>query len=279
MPSSFPAPTDPGKRTARASDLVLLNSPDDVPPAPRGSGDHHPIRVLIADGQPVVRAGVHALLENENDIVVVGDAADGDEAVVTAREVRPDVVLIDADLPGRDVLEVMQLIVDDSEHPSARVLLLAAHDTDECLFGALRAGASGFLVKNTEAIDLVEAVRVVAAGEALLSPGATGRLIAEFTSQPQAHLPSDEQLEDLTPREREVMTLVATGLSNAEIAERFVISRATVKTHVSRTLCKLDVRDRAQLVAVAYQAGLVHPGHSRALRLAPPTAHPALVAA
>jgi DNA-binding NarL/FixJ family response regulator len=278
MPLSSPAATDTGKRTARASDLVLLNSPDDLPPAPRGSGNH-PIRVLIADGQPVVRAGVHALLESENDIVVVGDAADGDEAVVTAREVRPDVVLIDADLPGRDVLEVMQLIVDDSEHPGARVLLLAAHDTDECLFGALRAGASGFLVKNTEAIDLVEAVRVVAAGEALLSPGATGRLIAEFTSQPQAHLPSDEQLQDLTPREREVMTLVATGMSNAEIAERFVISRATVKTHVSRTLCKLDVRDRAQLVAVAYQAGLVQPGHSRALPTAPMTALPALVAA
>jgi DNA-binding NarL/FixJ family response regulator len=277
MPLNFPARTDAATRNARTSELVLLDTPADVAPEPRGSAAH-PIRVLIADGQPVVRAGLHALLEAENDIVVVGDAADGDEAVVIAREVRSDVVLVDADLPGRDVLEVMQLIADDSEHPGARVLLLAAHDTDECLFGALRAGASGFLVKNTEAIDLVDAVRVVAAGEALLSPGATRRLIAEFTSQPQAHLPTDEQLDDLTPREREVMTLVATGLSNAEIAERFVISRATVKTHVSRTLCKLDVRDRAQLVAVAYQAGLVHPGHSRAL--APvPTARPALVAA
>jgi DNA-binding NarL/FixJ family response regulator len=277
MALSFHTPTGADGRNARASELVLLNTPDDVPPEPRASRGR-PIRVLIADGQPVVRAGVHALLEDENDIVVVGDAADGDEAVATAREVLPDVVLVDADLPGLDVMEVMRRIVDDPEQAGARVLLLAAHDTDECLFAALRAGASGFLVKNSEAIDLVEAVRVVAAGEALLSPAATGRLIAEFTSQPQAHMPSDEQLEDLTPREREVMTLVATGLSNAEIAERFVISRATVKTHVSRALCKLDVRDRAQLVAVAYQAGLVHPGHGRALQ-STPTARPALVAA
>jgi DNA-binding NarL/FixJ family response regulator len=277
MAPIFPAPTGADGRNARASELVLLDTPGDVPPGPRASGGR-PIRVLIADGQPVVRAGVRALLEDENDIAVVGDAADCDEAVAVAREVLPDVVLVDADLPGLDVLEVMRRIVDDPEQAGARVLLLAAHDTDECLFAALRAGASGFLVKNSEAIDLVEAVRVVAAGEALLSPAATGRLIAEFTSQPQAHMPSDEQLEDLTPREREVMTLVATGLSNAEIAERFVISRATVKTHVSRTLCKLDVRDRAQLVAVAYQAGLVHPGHGRVPQ-STPTARPALVAA
>jgi DNA-binding NarL/FixJ family response regulator len=277
MALSFPAPTGAHGRDVRASELVLLEALDDVPPDPRAIGTR-PIRVLIADGQPVVRAGVHALLEAENDIAVVGDAADGDEAVAIAREVRPDVVLIDADLPGLDVLEVTRLIIDDPDQGDTRVLILAARDTDDCLFAALRAGASGFLVKNTDPIDLVEAVRVVAAGEALLSPGATGRLIAEFASQPQAHLPSDEQLEELTPREREVMTLVATGLSNAEIAERFVISRATVKTHVSRALCKLDVRDRAQLVAVAYQAGLVHPGHSRAAR-STPTVRPALVAA
>jgi DNA-binding NarL/FixJ family response regulator len=277
MALSFPAPTAARERDIRASDLVLLEALDDVPPDPRMIGARS-IRVLIADGQPVVRAGVHALLEDEDDITVVGDAADGDEAVAIAQEVRPDVVLIDADLPGLDVLEVTRLIIDDPDQAGARVLILAARDTDDCLFAALRAGASGFLVKHTEPIDLVEAVRVVAAGEALLSPGATGRLIAEFASQPQAHLPSDKQLEELTPREREVMTLVATGLSNAEIAERFVISRATVKTHVSRALCKLDVRDRAQLVAVAYQAGLVHPGHSRASR-STPTARPALVAA
>jgi DNA-binding NarL/FixJ family response regulator len=208
---------------------------------------------------------------------VVGDAVDGDEAVAVAAEIRADVVLLDADLPGLDVLEVTRRIVDDPEQDGPKVMILAARDTDECLFAALRAGASGFLVKNTEPIDLVDAVRVVAAGEALLSPSATGRLIAEFASQPQPHLPSDEQLEELTPREREVMTLVASGLSNAEIAERWIISPATVKTHVSRALCKLDVRDRAQLVAVAYQVGLVHPGHGRALRSVP-TARPALVA-
>jgi DNA-binding NarL/FixJ family response regulator len=278
-------PTVAGRPDARASELVLLERPldhdvrslDDVRSEPRAIGAR-PIRVLIADGQPVVRAGLHALLEGEKDIVVVGDAADGDAAVAIAAEVRPDVVLLDADLSGLDVLEVTRLIIDDPEQAGAKVMILAARDTDECLFAALRAGASGFLVKNTEAIDLVEAIRVVASGEALLSPGATGRLIAEFASQPQPHLPSDEQLEELTPREREVMTLVATGLSNDEIAERLVISRATAKTHVSRALCKLDVRDRAQLVAVAYQAGLVHPGHRRA-RLALPTARPALVAA
>jgi DNA-binding NarL/FixJ family response regulator len=262
---------------ARASDLVLLDPLDDVRSHPRPIGTR-PIRVLIADDQPVVRAGLHALLSGEKDIVVVGDASDGDEAVAIAAEVRPDVVLLDADLSGLDVLEVTRLVIDDPDQAGARVMILAAHDTDECLFAALRAGASGFLVKNTEAIDLVEAIRAVASGEALLSPGATGRLIAEFASQPQPHLPSDEQLQELTPREREVMTLVATGLSNDEIAERLVISRATAKTHVSRALCKLDVRDRAQLVAVAYQAGLVHPGHRRE-PLAFPTARPALVAA
>lgn len=261
---------------ARASELVLLEPPDDVASQPR-LGGARPIRVLIADGQPVVRAGLHALLEDEKDIAVVGDAADGDQAAGIAAEIRADVVLLDADLPGLGVLEVTRRIIDDHEHRGARVMILAASESDECLFAALRAGASGFLVKNTEAIDLVEAVRVVASGAALLSPGATERLIAEFASQPQPHLPSDEQLERLTPREREVMTLVATGLSNGEIAKRFTISHATVKTHVSRALCKLDVHDRAQLVAVAYQAGLVHPGRSRPRALS--AARPALVAA
>jgi DNA-binding NarL/FixJ family response regulator len=282
MALSFAAPTIADEPHVRASAL-LLRDPLDVPPEPPAIGrepravDARPIRVLIADGQPLVRAGLHALLAGAKDIAVVADAVDGDEAVAIAREMRADVVLLDADLPGLDVLEVTRRIVDDPEQAAARVMILSSRDTDECLFAALRAGASGFLVKNTEPIDLVEAVRVVAAGEALLSPRATGRLIAEFASQPQPHLPSDEQLEELTPREREVMTLVATGLSNAEIAERWIISPATVKTHVSRALCKLDVRDRAQLVAVAYQVGLVHPGHSRALRSLP-ISRPALVA-
>jgi DNA-binding NarL/FixJ family response regulator len=276
MALSFPAQTDADERNARASDLVLLDKLDREPPERLQIGAR-PIRVLIADGQPLVRAGLHALLEGAKDIAVVADAADGDEAVAIAAEIRADVVLLDADLPGLDVLEVTRRILEDPDQAGARVMILATHDTDECLFAALRAGASGFLVKDTDPIDLVEAVRAVAAGEALLSPGATGRLIAEFASQPQPHLPSDEQLEELTPREREVMTLVATGLSNAEIAERWIISPATVKTHVSRALCKLDVRDRAQLVAVAYQVGLVHPGHGRALRSIP-TLRPALVA-
>ena len=259
----------------RASELVIVDTPDG-PPDLRAVGER-PIRVLIADGQPVVRAGLHALLEGEDDIAVVGDAAGGDQAVAVAGELRPDVVLLDADIPGLDVVEATRLLV-DAPDGGAGVLILATRETDECLFGTLRAGASGFLVKNTDAIDLVEAVRVVAAGQALLSPGATERLIAEFASQPQPHLPNDEQLDELTPREREVMALVATGLSNDEIAERFTISRATVKTHVSRALCKLDVRDRAQLVSVAYQAGLVHPGHSRTPR-ALQSARPALVVA
>jgi DNA-binding NarL/FixJ family response regulator len=276
MALSFAKSTAADEPTVRASELVLLDPPD-VPPELRAIGAA-PIRVLIADGQPVVRAGLHALLEGEKDIAVVGDAADGDEAVAIAGNVQPDVVLLDAEIPGLGVVDVTRRILDAPEQAGARVMILATRDTDECLFAALRVGASGFLVKNTEAIDLVEAVRVVAAGQALLSPGATGRLIAEFASQPQPHLPGGEQLDELTPREREVMTLVATGLSNDDIAERFTISRATVKTHVSRALCKLDVRDRAQLVAVAYQAGLVHPGHSRVPR-ALPTARPALVAA
>jgi DNA-binding NarL/FixJ family response regulator len=276
MALSFPAPGVAGERSARAPSLALLEPLDDIPAAPDVIGIL-PIRVLIADGQPVVRAGLRALLDGEKDIAVVGQAADGDEALALTVEIGPDVVLLDADLPGIDVLEVTRRII-DPEQAGAKVMILAGSDTDEWLFAALRAGASGLLVKNTELLDLVEAVRVVAADGALLSPGATRRLIAEFASQPQPHLPSDEQLQEVTPREREVVTLVATGLSNDEIAERLVISRATAKTHVSRALRKLDVRDRAQLVAVAYQLGLVRPGHTRTLR-AVPTPSRTLVAA
>ena len=216
------------------------------------------IRVLIVDDQPVVRAGLHALLEDEDDMTVAGIALHGDEAVEMSHELQPDVVLLDAAICGLDVLEVTRRITE--RDTGVRVMILAAQDTDDCLFAALRAGASGFLVKDTEAVDLVGAVRVVAAGAALLSPGATERLIAAFASQPRPHVPTEAQLAMLTPREREVIALVATGLSNDEIADRLVISRATAKTHVSRALSKLDVRDRAQLVAVAYQAGIVRPG-------------------
>ena len=270
--------SDPGTpRRMRASELVLLESLDDAPRT-RHAVEARPIRVLIADDEPVVRAGLRAMLEVESDILVVADATEGDDAVAKTREVRPHVVLLDADISGLDALEAMRRILDESEQIGVRVMVLASDDTDDFLFDALRAGASGFLPKNSETVDLVEAVRVVAAGAALLSPAATERLIAEFAAHPQPHLPSDEQLEELTPREREVMALVATGLSNDEIAERCVISRATVKTHVSRALGKLDVRDRAQLVAVAYQAGLVRPGQSRALRSVPTTFPTAAVA-
>jgi DNA-binding NarL/FixJ family response regulator len=236
----------PLERDRRQPELVLL--------------DPEPIRVLIADGQPIVRAGFHALLDGERDMIVAAAASTGEEAVALAREFRPDVALLDMNLPGLDGLEATRRILGDPECAGVRVVLLAASDSEEPLFAALREGASGFLVKNTEARELVQAVRVVATGEALLSPGATRRLIAEFASRPQPQRPTPDQLAQLTAREREVMTLVAAGMRNDEIAERFVISPATVKTHVSRALRKLDARDRAQLVAIAYQVGLVHPG-------------------
>jgi DNA-binding NarL/FixJ family response regulator len=227
------------------------------------------IHVLIADAQPVVRAGLRAVLMGESDIAVVGEAADGDQALATAAALRPDVVLLDTELSGLEALEVTRRLVDDLQGAGVRVIILAPRESDACLFAALRAGAGGFLVKDSEPIDLVEAVRVVAAGEVLLSPSATRRLIVEFASRPQPRLPSPEQLAELTARELQVMALVAAGLSNDEIAERLIISPATAKTHVSRALGKLEVRDRAQLVAVAYQVGLVHPAPAPAPGPAP----------
>jgi DNA-binding NarL/FixJ family response regulator len=222
------------------------------------------VRVLIADRQSVVRAGLRALLEGEEDIAVVGEAADGDAAVAIAHEVRPDVALLDAGLSGLDVMEVARRIVEHPRQPPGRVMILGARDTDASLFAGLRAGASGFLVENSEPADLVEAVRVVATGQALLSPSAARRLIAELASRPQPQLPRPEQLGLLTGREREVVTLVAAGLSDDEVAARLMISPATAKTHVTRALAKLDVHNRAQLVAAAYQVGLLQPGHGRA---------------
>jgi DNA-binding NarL/FixJ family response regulator len=239
-------------------------------PGPRG------IRVLVADRQSVVRAGLRALLEAEDEIAVVGEAADGSDAVAKARDVRPDVALLDAGLPGLDVVEVARRIVEHPHRPRVRVMILGARDTDASLFAGLRAGASGFLVEKSEPADLVEAVRVVATGQALLSPSAARRLIAELASRPQPQLPRPEQLGRLTAREREVVTLVATGLSDDEVATRLTISPATAKTHVTRALAKLDVRNRAQLVAVAYQVGLLQPGHGRG---SIPKARLALVAA
>jgi DNA-binding NarL/FixJ family response regulator len=236
----------------RAAPTLVLLEPD-------------PIRVLIADAQPVVRTGFTAMLESERDIGVAAVAGDADEAVALASELRPEVALVALDLPGAGGLEVARRIHDNPESANVNVMILAAHDSDEDLFAALLAGALGFVLKGTEPAELVQAVRVLAGGQALLSPSATRRLIAEFRSRPQPQVPRPEQLDELTAREREVMALVAAGLRNDEIAERFVISPATVKTHVSRALRKLGARDRSQLVAIAYQCGLVHPGARHAL--------------
>jgi DNA-binding NarL/FixJ family response regulator len=227
--------------------------------------DSGTVRVAIAECQALVRGGFHALLEGQADMTVVGEAGDGEEAVAVVERERPDVMLIDIGLPGIDGLEVTRRILDTPALADVRVVILSTSESDEHLFGALRAGASGFLAKDIEASDLVETVRAVARGEALLSRGVTRRLIAEIASHPDPYRPSPEELEELTAREREVMALVARGLSNDEIAERLVISVATAKTHVSRALRKVDARDRAQLVALAYETGLVYPRRVGAL--------------
>ena len=216
-------------------------------------------RVAIADGNALVRGALAALLDAEDDMDVVGEAGDGEDAFALAEHERPDVVLLDLDLPGMDGLETTRRILSEPALEGVRVIVLSVSDADDHLFGALRAGASAFLVKDTQPADLLEAMRAVVHGEALLSRGVTRRLIAEVASQPGGYRPSPEELEELTAREREVMALVARGLSNQEIAERLVISLATAKTHVSRALRKVDARDRAQLVALAYETGLVHP--------------------
>jgi DNA-binding NarL/FixJ family response regulator len=253
--ASLPYPPAVGAESDRSGPALLL-----VEPAP--------IRVLIADAQPVVRAGLASMLGGEPDIGVAGVAGGAEEAVALATELRPDVVLVDLDLPRMGGLEVARRITDDPNSAHVGIVILAADDSDEHLFAALRSGALGFVLKSTEPEELAQAVRVVAGGEALLSPSATRRLIAEFRSQPQPQVPSPGQLEELTARELEVMALVASGLRNHEIAERFVISPATVKTHVSRALRKLHARDRSQLVAIAYQLELVHPP-AHALRSVP----------
>ncbi|HZX02761.1 response regulator transcription factor [Kribbella sp.] len=217
------------------------------------------IRVLLADDQALVRAGFRSLLNAEDDITVVGEVADGAEAVVVARREKPDVVLMDIRMPGTDGLEATRRIGSDPELADVHVVILTTFDLDEYVFEALRVGASGFLVKDTEPVELLQAVRVVARGDALLSPGVTRRLVAEFASRSrQPH--ASKELDVLTEREKEIVALVGEGLSNDEIAARLVLSPATAKTHVSRAMIKLGVRDRAQLVVVAYQTGLVRPG-------------------
>ncbi|MEU6985270.1 response regulator transcription factor [Streptomyces sp. NPDC046324] len=217
------------------------------------------IRVLLADDQSLVRAGFRALLDAQPDIEVAGEAADGEEAAAMARELRPDVVLMDIRMPLLDGLAATRRITGDSGLEAVKVVMLTTFELDEYVFEAIRSGASGFLVKDTEPEELLRAVRAVVHGDALLSPGVTRRLIEEFAarSKPPAAVSG---LDELTEREREVMALVGIGLSNEEIARRLVVSPLTAKTHVSRTMVKLGARDRAQLVVLAYESGLVRPG-------------------
>ena len=218
------------------------------------------IRIGICDDQPLLRGGLRVQLGMVDDLDVVGEAADGQQAIALARRERPDVLLMDVRMPVLDGIEATRRIVDAPETAEVKVLILTTFDLDEHVYGALSAGASGFLLKDATPEEVVHAIRVVAAGEALLAPAVTSRLVREFARRPSAGRPRAEALAALTPREVEVLRLVAAGLSNAELADRLVLSHATTKTHVSRILAKLGLRDRAQLVIAAYEAGLVVPG-------------------
>jgi len=215
------------------------------------------IRLVIADDEAMVRSGLGLVLDGEEDFAVVAEAGDGEEAIAQTRRHRPDVLLMDIRMPRLDGIAAAERLVE--EDLPTRVLLLTTFDHDDYLFRALRAGTSGFLLKSAPAEDLVRAIRTVAAGDGLLAPAVTRRVIAEFAERP-ASRPTPRELDELTPREREVLVLLARGLTNAEIAAELVVSDATIKTHVARVLMKLGVRDRVQAVIFAYEAGVVLPG-------------------
>ncbi|MEV7549733.1 response regulator transcription factor [Amycolatopsis sp. NPDC089917] len=217
------------------------------------------IRVVLADDQALVRAGFRVLLETEDGFEVCAEAGDGEQAVAAAAEHKPDIVVMDVRMPGVDGLEATRRITADPELAGVKVLVLTTFDVDEYVYEALRAGASGFLLKDTDPVELLRALRVVAAGEALLAPTVTRRLIAEFVDRPENRRIDVSAVREITDREREVLGLVAGGMSNDEIAAQLVISTATARTHVSRIMTKIGARDRAQLVVLAYESGLVSP--------------------
>jgi DNA-binding NarL/FixJ family response regulator len=221
------------------------------------------ITVLLADDQALVRAGFRAILDTASGIEVVAEAASGEEAIRCSRAHNPDVILMDIRMPGVDGLEATRRICDDTATGGPRIIILTTYEADDYVYAAIRAGASGFLVKDTEPDDLFHAIRVVASGDALLSPRVTQRLISDIASKPAPASVTPPSLHLLTDREREVMALVAHGLSNLEIADRLTLSPHTAKTHVNRAMTKLGLRDRAQLVVIAYESGLVDPRHPK----------------
>src|SRR5437879_6281270 len=220
------------------------------------------IRVLLADDQAMVRAGFAMILEAQPDMEIVGEAEDGEGAIAEAKRLAPDVIVMDIRMPKLDGVSATRAVLAQERVDTPRVLVVTTFDIDEYVYEALRAGASGFLLKNAPPEDLVRAVRVIAAGDSLLSPRVTTRLIEAFTRQPAAPPTPPASLNELTPREQEVLALVARGLSNAEIADQLVVSRGTVKTHVERILMKLDLRDRIQAVVLAYETGIITPGRA-----------------
>ncbi len=229
-------------------------------PASRPARPGSEIRVLIADDEALIRAGFRVLVDSASDLHVVGEARDGVQAVRQAKALKPDVVLMDIRMPIMQGLEATKVILDSGQVPLPRILIVTTFDEDEHVFEALRSGASGFVLKDTLPEQLLDAIRVVAGGDALLTPSITRRLIAEFASRPRAVPPASDALAQLTDRERQVLGQVAVGLSNGEIAANLHLSIATVKTHVSRLLSKLNGRDRAQLVVIAYETGVTSPG-------------------